>query len=106
MRPTNLPASGWARFGQPMTGPRFLEMASGLGLGMLMRQAVREAVKFIPYVGSIAGAAMAGATTYALGKAFCYYYSAVQRGHIPRAEELKQYYQAQLQQAKGFWQRK
>jgi uncharacterized protein (DUF697 family) len=90
-------------YGQPLSGPRFLELASGLGLGMMVRQAVREAVKFIPYVGSIAGAAMAGATTFALGKAFCYYYSAVQRGHLPRADELKQYYQEQLQLAKGFW---
>jgi uncharacterized protein (DUF697 family) len=90
-------------YGQPLNGPRFLELAGTLGFGMAVRQAVRELVKLVPYVGSVAGAAMAGATTFALGKAFCYYYSAVQRGHIPRAEELKQYYQEQLVRAQRFW---
>jgi uncharacterized protein (DUF697 family)/predicted GTPase len=90
-------------YGQPLNGPRFLELTGTLGLGMVVRQAVRELVKFIPYVGSVAGAAMAGGTTFALGKAFCYYYSAVQRGHVPRAEELKQYYQDQLLLAQRFW---
>jgi uncharacterized protein (DUF697 family) len=93
-------------YGQPLNGPRFLELAGTLGLGMVLRQAVRELVKFIPYVGSVAGAAMAGATTFALGKAFCYYYSAVQRGHVPQAEELKHYYQDQLLQAQRFWKTK
>jgi uncharacterized protein (DUF697 family) len=90
-------------YGQPLNGPRFLELAGTLGLGMAVRQAMRELVKLIPYVGSVAGAAMAGATTFALGKAFCYYYSAVQRGHVPQAEELKQYYQDQLVRAQRFW---
>jgi uncharacterized protein (DUF697 family) len=90
-------------YGQPLNGPRFLELAGALGFGMAVRQAVRELVKLVPYVGSVAGAAMAGATTFALGKAFCYYYSAVQRGHIPRAEELKKYYQDQLVLAQKFW---
>ena len=55
---------------------------------MLLRQAAREVVKFIPYVGSVAGGALAGTSTFALGKAFCYYYSSVHQGHVPRAEEL------------------
>jgi uncharacterized protein (DUF697 family) len=90
-------------YGQPLSAARFLELASTLGLGMVVRQAVREMVKFVPYVGSVAGAALAGASTLALGKAFCYYYSAVHRGHIPAAEELKRYYQEQLALAEHFW---
>jgi uncharacterized protein (DUF697 family)/predicted GTPase len=90
-------------YGQPLTGTRFLELASTLGLGMAVRQAVRELVKFIPYVGSVAGAALAGASTFALGKAFCYYYTAVRQGHIPQPEELQRYYQEQLGQARQFW---
>src|SRR5262249_5214236 len=36
-----------ARFyGQPLTGARFIELASTLGLGMVLRQATRELVKF------------------------------------------------------------
>jgi uncharacterized protein (DUF697 family)/predicted GTPase len=90
-------------YGQPLTGPRFMELASTLGLGMLMRQGIREFAKFIPVVGSLAGAALAGSATFALGKAFCYYYAAVHRGHVPKAPELKRYYSEQLAQAARLW---
>jgi uncharacterized protein (DUF697 family) len=95
-----------ARFyGQPLSGTRFLELAGTLGLGMITRQAVRELTKFIPYVGSVASAALAGASTFALGKAFCYYYSAVHKGQVPQAEDLRRYYQDQLRQAEEAWKR-
>lgn len=90
-------------YGQPLSATRFLELASSLGLGVAVRQAVRELVKFIPYVGSVAGAALAGASTFALGKAFCYYYSAIHQGHVPQAEELQRYYKEQLARAEHFW---
>jgi uncharacterized protein (DUF697 family)/predicted GTPase len=90
-------------YGQPMSARRFLELASTLSMGMVVRQAVREVVKFIPVVGSVAGAALAGAATFALGKAFCYYYAAVHKGHVPQPEELKRYYQEQLDQAAHLW---
>ncbi len=56
--------------GQPLTGERFTELATTLGLGMVARQAAREVAKFVPIVGAAAGAALAGASTYALGRAF------------------------------------
>lgn len=90
-------------YGQPLSGTRFMELASTLGLGMLMRQAAREVMKFIPFVGSVAGGALGGASTFALGKAFCYYYSAVHQGHVASAEELKRYYQEQLALAQKIW---
>ena len=90
-------------YGQPLSARRFLELASTLGMGMAVRQAVREVVKFIPVVGSVAGAALAGGATFALGKAFCYYYSAVHKGHVPQPEELKRYYQEQLNLATKLW---
>lgn len=86
-------------YGQPLGGKRFLEVAGSVGLGMATRQAARELVKFIPYVGSVAGAVLAGASTFALGKAFCFYYSAVHQGHVPQPEELRRYYQEQLKLA-------
>jgi uncharacterized protein (DUF697 family) len=93
-----------ARFyGQPLTGARFIELASTLGLGVVVRQATREVIKFIPYVGSVAGSIMAGASTFALGKAFCYYYSAVHQGHVPRPEDLRRYYKEQLTLAEQAW---
>ncbi len=90
-------------YGQPMTATRFTELASTLGLGVVARQAAREVIKFIPYVGSIAGAALAGASTFALGKAFCYYYSAVHSGHVPKPEDLQRYYKEQLSLAEQAW---
>jgi uncharacterized protein (DUF697 family)/predicted GTPase len=96
-----------ARFyGQALTGARFLELASTLGIGMLVRQAVREVVKLIPVVGSVAGGALAAASTFALGKAFCFYYSAVHAGHVPRPEELRRYYKEELAKAEQMWKEK
>jgi uncharacterized protein (DUF697 family) len=95
-----------ARFyGQPLTGPRFAEIAGTLGLGILARQATLEVVKFIPFVGSVAAGALAGASTFALGKAFCYYYQAVHQGHVPKAEDLRRYYREQLTLAEQSWTR-
>jgi uncharacterized protein (DUF697 family)/predicted GTPase len=93
-------------YGQPLTASRFLEIAGTLGLGILMRQAAREVVKLIPYVGSVAGGALAGASTFALGKAFCFYYSAVHQGHVPKADDLRRYYREQLAIAEGFLKRR
>jgi uncharacterized protein (DUF697 family)/predicted GTPase len=90
-------------YGQPLSAGRFLEVAGTLGLGMALRQATRELVKFIPYVGSVAGSVLAATSTFALGKAFCYYYSAIHRGHVPRSEELKRYYQDELARAQQHW---
>ncbi len=90
-------------YGQPLTGERFLELAGTLGMGMLVRQAVRGVVKFIPVVGSVAGAALAGSSTYALGQAFCFYYSGVKKGHVPNPEDLKRYYKEQLAKAEELW---
>ncbi len=96
-----------ARFyGQELTGERFLELAGSLGLGILARQAVRQVAKFIPGGGSVVGAAFAGAATFALGKAFCYYYSAVHKGHVPKTEDIKKYYREQLSIAEKVWKAK
>jgi uncharacterized protein (DUF697 family)/predicted GTPase len=93
-------------YGQPLTGNRFLEMASTLGMGMLVRQVTRQVFKFIPVVGSMIGAGIAFASTFALGKAFCYYYSSVHRGQVPRAEDLRKYYKEQLALAEETWRKK
>lgn len=90
-------------YGQPLDGTRFLELAASMGLGLAARQATRELVKFIPYVGSVAGAALAWASTFALGRAFCEYYQVVHQGHVPNAESLKKLYHEQLRAAEKIW---
>jgi uncharacterized protein (DUF697 family) len=95
-----------ALHGQPLTGKGFAELAATLGLGMMARQAAREVSKFIPVVGAAAGAALAGASTYALGRAFCFYYQAIHEGHVPEPAALKQFFEKELAQAERFWARK
>lgn len=92
-------------YGQPMTGKGFLEMATTLGLGMMARQATREIAKLIPVFGAAAGAAMAGASTFALGRAFCFYYQAIHEGHVPGPADLKRYFHRELREAERFWKR-
>jgi uncharacterized protein (DUF697 family) len=93
-------------YGQPMSAERFKEVAASLGAGLVARQAVREVVKVIPYVGSVAGAAVAWASTYALGRAFCYYYQAVCEGHVPDTQTLRKVYHEQYAAAEVGWKAK
>lgn len=93
-------------YGQPLTGNRFLELAGTLGIGMLTRAVARQAFKFIPIVGSVVGAGVAFASTFALGKAFCYYYSAVHKGQVPKKEDIQTYYKEQLAVAEQAWKKK
>jgi uncharacterized protein (DUF697 family)/predicted GTPase len=91
------------RSGRPLDGRRFAELATSLGLGLLARQALRELTKLIPYVGSVAGAALAAASTYALGQAYLYYERAVLQGHVPNAAELRRVYREELARAELVW---
>ena len=90
-------------YGQPFKAQHFGELAGALGLGMLVRQGIRELMKFIPYVGSVAGGALAGASTFALGKAACFYYSGVQQGHAPSPDEIRRYYADQFAVVQKTW---
>jgi uncharacterized protein (DUF697 family) len=90
-------------YGQPMTTERFKEIAAAVGVGMISRQLARQATKFIPVVGSAVGAAVGGASTYALGRALCYYFQAVCEGHVPDASSLRAYYQEQYAAAEKKW---
>lgn len=90
-------------YGQPLTGQRFLELGTALGMGLLTRQAIRSLTKIIPFFGSVASGALAGASTYALGRAFCYYYRAVHQGQVPKAEDLRKYYENELAAIQSRW---
>jgi uncharacterized protein (DUF697 family) len=90
-------------YGQPMNAERYKEVAAAVGVGLVSRQLARQATKFIPVVGSAIGAAVGGASTYALGRALCYYFQAVCEGHVPSADALKAYYQEQYTAAEKKW---
>jgi uncharacterized protein (DUF697 family) len=81
---------------QPLGVKTFLELASTVGLGLLFRQGARSLLKIIPGFGHAVSGLYAGATTYALGCALCFYYQVVFDGHLPRPEQLKEFYQEKL----------
>ena len=80
-----------------------MSASSVIGRTSAMRQASREVLKLIPYVGSVASAAVAAGSTYALGRAFCFYYAKVKDGTTPSAEELRALYKDQLLEAESWW---
>ena len=70
-----------------------MELGSAVGVGLLFRQGARSLLKVVPGFGSAVSGLYAGAATYALGCALCFYYQAVFEGHMPRPEQIKVFYQ-------------
>jgi uncharacterized protein (DUF697 family) len=83
-------------YNQPMKVKTFLELAGTFGAGLLLRQGARSLLKFIPGFGNAISGLYAGATTYALGCALCFYYQEVFAGHLPRTEQIKTFYEEKL----------
>jgi uncharacterized protein (DUF697 family) len=90
-------------YDQPLSAERFRELAASFGVGLVTRQAIREVAKVIPVVGSVAASALAAASTFALGRAFCEYLHEVKAGHRPDAGTLKKLYHAELAAAERLW---
>lgn len=91
------------QFDRPVTGDDFVGLARRLGIGQLRRQAAREFLKVVPYIGVVAAASSAGAATYALGKAFCRYDAERLAGKVPDPDELRRYFEAQMESARRSW---
>lgn len=81
---------------QPLAGKALIEVLGTVGAGMLFRQGARSLLKIIPGLGSAVSGLYAGATTYALGCALCFYYQVIFDGHLPRPEQLKAFYQEKV----------
>ena len=90
---------------QPLGVKRFLELASTIGVGVLLRQSARSLLKVIPGFGSAVSGLYAGATTYALGEALCFYYQVVFDGHLPHPKQLYAFYQQKLAEGKQILQK-
>jgi uncharacterized protein (DUF697 family)/predicted GTPase len=90
-------------YGQQMNVRTLLEMAGPIGGRLLARQAVRGTLKFIPFVGSAANAALAYAYTYGLGRACGWYFGQIRQGNAPSAQELEHVWRDQLAQAAQMW---
>ncbi len=87
-------------YGQPMNATRMAEIGSTLGVGYLVRLGGRELMKVIPGVGSAVAALYAGASTYALGRTLCAYFSYAQRGDVPDAAALRELYKEQYEEGR------
>ncbi|MBI3302884.1 MAG: DUF697 domain-containing protein [Deltaproteobacteria bacterium] len=90
---------------QPLGVKTFLEIAGTVGLGILFRQGARSLLKVIPGFGSAVSGLYAGAATYALGCALCFYYQAIFDGHLPRPEQLRAFYQEKFAEGMGLLQK-
>ncbi|GAB4134750.1 MAG: GTPase domain-containing protein [Planctomycetaceae bacterium] len=92
-------------YDQPMDIQQFLKLSGVVSGPMFLRGMLRETLKIIPGVGSVANAALAFTTTYALGKACCWYFGEVLAGHAPTSDELKSVMAEQMDVAKAVWQK-
>lgn len=90
-------------YGQPLNARMLLEMAGPIGGRLLARQVVRGTLKFIPFLGVAANAALAYAYTYGLGKACGWYFGQVRQGNAPSAQDLEQVWRDQLTRAAQVW---
>jgi uncharacterized protein (DUF697 family)/predicted GTPase len=92
-----------AVYGQEIDSGTLVQMAGSVGGRLLTRMLVRESLKFIPFVGSAANAALAFAYTYATGKAWCWYFGEICAGNVPTRQELESIWKEHLDLAAELW---
>lgn len=90
-------------YGQKFEAELLLKMVGAAGGRLLIRYAIRAPLKFIPFLGQTASAAMAFAYTYSLGQACCWYFGEVKAGHMPTPAEFDRTWGEQLQSAMITW---
>lgn len=90
-------------YDQKMNVDMLAKMAGAAAGQVALRFAVKAPLKFIPFVGQTANAAMAFAYTFSLGKACCWYFGEIRHGHVPAPEELNKVWGEQLEQAVAVW---
>lgn len=88
---------------QPLDAQTLAQVSGALGGRIALQLAIRETLKFIPWVGMAANAAAAFAYTYAGGMAWSWYFAKVRAGHVPSESELRQVFREQLARAAELW---
>lgn len=88
---------------QPIDGKTIAKISGALSSRVAVRMALRAGLKFIPWVGMAANAAAAFAMTYATGMAWNWYFTEVDKGHVPQENELQQVFEKQLTKAAELW---
>ena len=91
---------------QPMNAATLLALAAPIAGRLATRMMLRELLKFVPYVGSAANAAMAYAYTYGLGNACCWYFGEVKLGNAPSERQLERVWREEISAAAQSWKRR
>jgi len=90
---------------QPLDAATLGHVGGAVGGRVAARMGIREALKFIPWVGAAVNAAAAFALTYASGWVWNWYFLEIRQGHVPSPDELRTMYRQQLQKAMQVWQK-
>ncbi|MCY2964472.1 MAG: DUF697 domain-containing protein [Planctomycetota bacterium] len=90
-------------YNQPLDKKVLSQVGGAVGGRIALTMALRELLKFIPWVGMAANAAASFAWVYASGRAWNWYFQQVRKGHVPTAEELATIYQEQLRHGAQLW---
>ncbi len=93
-------------YDQELTAARWAILSSAAGSRIALRLAVREGLKFIPWLGMAVGAAGSFAFTYALGMSWEWYFADLRKGNVPDPEKLKQIFAAELKRGHELWRAK
>jgi uncharacterized protein (DUF697 family) len=89
--------------GQSADATTLAHVTGALGGQTALRMGLREALKFVPWVGIAANAAAVFAFTYASGWAWNWYFMQTKGGQIPTDAELRHVYREQLQRGATLW---
>jgi uncharacterized protein (DUF697 family) len=76
-------------YDQRLTARVMGELGSAIGSGVALRLAGRSLLAMIPVVGTPLAAIYAAATTYALGRTLCWYFTQVRNGVTPAADKVR-----------------
>lgn len=90
---------------QPLDAATIARFSAAIGGRVALQMGIREALKFIPWVGMAVNSASTFAWTYASGRAWDWYFTRVAQGYLPSDDELKTVFADQLKQGESFWKR-
>ncbi|SFI53257.1 GTPase family protein [Planctomicrobium piriforme] len=88
---------------QRLDAATIAKVTGHLGGRVAIQLAVRESLKFIPWVGMAVNAAAAFAYTFAGGMVWNWYFTEIRNGHVPTESEIRTVFKQQLQRASELW---
>ena len=88
---------------QEITAADWAMLSGAAGSRIVVRMAVLEALKLIPFLGMAVGSAGSFAFTYALGMSWDWYFANMRGGKIPNEVKLKEIFDQQLKRGRELW---